>query len=637
MQQSTGTFIVLEGSDGSGKGTQFRLLTERLKAVGYDVEIFDFPQYNRESSYFVRQYLTGELGPASSISPYTASLFYALDRFEASSRIRQALEQGKVVLSNRYVGSNMAHQGSKLADPIEQRSFFVWEDSLEYQLLGIPRPNLNIFLRVPAETAFELIGKKEAREYTKKTRDEHEKDMNHLRNSIKTYDLLCELFPNDFVKIECIKDDALQSIPDINNQIWEVIQGILPSRPSTPGKAVTINLSDSVIKTPKDETPASSELDTMTIKLPVSLVVANELKHWTNKHNLRSWASANYAYYIPRNLSAPATQKYKDLMSKIVASRKALDKHIKDTKSPEIASLMATPMAAQLDLDLSFSENDIDSALERLASLSLFEADELAKKIYQKATEAWPKKYKKDSNFKSTTMPEKIDSIIDRIVNIHLPETMSDSTRELSLLTYSPKNEFSVLADIVYSHSDLDRKDLEQQLGTLNYQEKSNMLQEALKSNTGKIGNEYRYSIDVIANKVVINDLEMIAGHKNIKIQPLTPRFGYETPEYLDKISATENFLDIFDTSLELYSVLQATSSSSEAIYAVMAGHKTRFQLQCDLAYLKELLNSSLASLDTIKGNIKELLAEVHPIAYEMLSTTKELVQPKKKRRRKRH
>ena len=108
-----GVLIVIEGSDGSGKGTQFNLLNERLKAAGYDVAVFDFPRYENESSYFVRQYLNGNFGPAAEISPFTASLFYALDRYEAAKEIRAELAAGKVVLCNRYVGSNMAHQGAK--------------------------------------------------------------------------------------------------------------------------------------------------------------------------------------------------------------------------------------------------------------------------------------------------------------------------------------------------------------------------------------------------------------------------------------------------------------------------------------------------------------------------------------------
>src|ERR1700681_404064 len=134
MQQQPGTFIVIEGADGSGKTTQFKLLAERLRAVGHEVEVFDFPRYDQPSSHFVRRYLNGDYGPASEVSPYSASMFFALDRYEAAPQIRKALEAGKVVLSNRYVGSNMAHQGAKFTSEAEQRGFFIWADSLEFQL-----------------------------------------------------------------------------------------------------------------------------------------------------------------------------------------------------------------------------------------------------------------------------------------------------------------------------------------------------------------------------------------------------------------------------------------------------------------------------------------------------------------------
>jgi dTMP kinase len=190
-----GIFIVLEGADGSGKTTQFNLLTERLKAVGHEVETFVFPRYAEESSYFVRKYLDGDFGPASQVSPYTASLFYALDRYEAAKDVRKALGQGKIVLASRYVGSNMAHQGGKFSDPVEQRGFFVWEDNLEFQMLNIPRPDLNLYLRVPAETAFKLIKERARATKNEGKNVEHENDLNHLKNTVATYDLLCQLFP----------------------------------------------------------------------------------------------------------------------------------------------------------------------------------------------------------------------------------------------------------------------------------------------------------------------------------------------------------------------------------------------------------------------------------------------------------
>ena len=227
----SGVLLVLEGTDGSGKTTQFNLLSERLRAAGHDVAIFDFPRYDSESSYFVRQYLNGAYGQATRLSPYAASMFYALDRFEAASSIKEALKLGKVVLCNRYTGSNMAHQGSKFVSEDEKKDFFIWLDSLEFQVLGVPRPRLNIVLKMPAEAAQKLIGQKNKRSYTDKSHDQHEADIEHQRQTVATYDLICSLFPKDFIAIECVDAaGAILSIPAISNLIWQNLKPILPPR-----------------------------------------------------------------------------------------------------------------------------------------------------------------------------------------------------------------------------------------------------------------------------------------------------------------------------------------------------------------------------------------------------------------------
>ncbi len=224
---STGIFIAIEGSDGSGKGTQFKLLVERLKAEGYDVATYDFPQYENESSYFVREYLNGNYGTAGALGPYTPSLFYALDRFSAAQSIAADLAAGKVVVSNRYMGSNMAHQGAKFNTLEERQAFWHWLDQLEFGMLGIPRPDLNLVLLVPAETAQRLVDQKEARSYTDKKRDIHEADLNHLSRAVEVYQQLCETFQESFSPLDCTKEGELLSIPTINNLIWERVQPML--------------------------------------------------------------------------------------------------------------------------------------------------------------------------------------------------------------------------------------------------------------------------------------------------------------------------------------------------------------------------------------------------------------------------
>jgi thymidylate kinase/thymidylate synthase ThyX len=235
-----GVFLVIEGTDGSGKGTQFKLLEERLRQAGHDVVTCDFPQYDEPSSYFVREYLNGKYGTAEEVGPYTGSLFYALDRYQAAPRIREALQAGKVVLANRFTGSNMAHQGTKFTHAEERRGYFIWLDNLEFQMLGIPRPDKSVVLRVPAETAQKLVDQKDKRSYTDKKRDIHEADLGHMQKAVQVYDDLCQLFPKDFLRLDCVRGDKLMSVEQVQSMLWKTIQPLLPKptgKKSAPAKA----------------------------------------------------------------------------------------------------------------------------------------------------------------------------------------------------------------------------------------------------------------------------------------------------------------------------------------------------------------------------------------------------------------
>lgn len=243
-----GTFLVIEGTDGSGKGTQFTKLVERLEAEGHDVATFDFPQYQQPSSFFVKEYLNGNYGTAEEVGPYTGSLFYALDRYQASFEIRKALDAGKVVIANRFTGSNMAHQGTKFDNSEQRRGYFIWLDNLEFEMLRIPRPDRSIVLRVPAEVAQKLVDQKEARSYTDKKRDLHEADLSHLERSVQVYDDLCQLFPKDFARIDCVRDDKLLDIDAVHDLLWQSIEPLLPA-PSKKPKTTAKDL--------KTEAPAS--------------------------------------------------------------------------------------------------------------------------------------------------------------------------------------------------------------------------------------------------------------------------------------------------------------------------------------------------------------------------------------------
>ncbi len=225
--KSYGRFIVIDGTDGSGKATQAKLLSDELKLNGYQVEMADFPQYGTKSAGIIEEYLNGKYGQ---VSPRAASIFYAIDRFDASFKIRQWLKEGKIVVSNRYVTANAGHQGGKIPDDLERVKFFRWLDDLEYNVFGIPKPDLNVILHVPAEVAQQLVDMKseEQRAYADqahKKRDLHEADQEHLKNAEKVFRQIAKLFPNTKL-VECVERGELLPPEAVHNKVWELARRI---------------------------------------------------------------------------------------------------------------------------------------------------------------------------------------------------------------------------------------------------------------------------------------------------------------------------------------------------------------------------------------------------------------------------
>lgn len=224
-----GKLIVIEGTDGAGKATQAKLLIDRLRDEGYSVETVDFPQYTQKSAHFVERYLRGEFGPAEEVGAKRASLFFALDRYDASFRMWDWLKEGKIIISNRYVSANKGHQLGKISEPTEMKKFLGWINELEYDILKIPRPDLTLFLHMPPEIGQQLVDKKDDRSYLQgKKRDIHEADISHLRNAERAY-LFC--LENDSTekwdRIICHDQDQPKPIPVIHEEVYRRVKTIL--------------------------------------------------------------------------------------------------------------------------------------------------------------------------------------------------------------------------------------------------------------------------------------------------------------------------------------------------------------------------------------------------------------------------
>ncbi|MBS5671467.1 MAG: dTMP kinase [Oscillospiraceae bacterium] len=216
-----GKLIVLEGTDGSGKSTQFGLLTQGLEAEGMAFRKLVFPQYAEPSSALIRMYLNGEFGQhPGDVNAYAATAFYAVDRYASFQKVwRREYEAGGLILSDRYTTSNAVHQGSKLTGA-EQRAYFQWLEEFEYGRLGLPRPDLVIYLDVPTDLTEMMLRKREQDTHTQG--DIHEQDLAYLRLCRETGQAAADFF--GWQVISCARDGAMRPAQEIHQEIDRLVR-----------------------------------------------------------------------------------------------------------------------------------------------------------------------------------------------------------------------------------------------------------------------------------------------------------------------------------------------------------------------------------------------------------------------------
>ncbi|MEI6478904.1 MAG: dTMP kinase [bacterium] len=216
-----GKFIVIEGTDGSGKTTQTEALIRRFKKEGIPSESIRFPQYEKNLfGSLIRECLDGKHGDFISIDPKIASVLYACDRFETISKIKKWIDDGKVVIADRYSSSNQIHQGGKIKDERERAKFLDWLGAMEYDTLGVLRPDAVIYLDVPYEISLQLISNRVG------VKDLADSNFDYLKNSKEAgkYMLTREKF---WTRISCAPRGELLSIEDISELVWKKVSEVL--------------------------------------------------------------------------------------------------------------------------------------------------------------------------------------------------------------------------------------------------------------------------------------------------------------------------------------------------------------------------------------------------------------------------
>ncbi len=741
-KKRNGVFIAIEGTDGSGKGTQFQLLVDKLRSDGHDVATFDFPQYEQASSYFVREYLNGNYGSVEEVGPYTGSLFYALDRYEAAKRIKLALDEGKVVLTNRFTGSSMAHQGTKFINAEERRGYFIWLDNLEFQTLSIPRPDRSFVLRVPATIAQKLVDQKAKRSYTNKKRDIHEADINHLSKSVEVYDDICQLFPRDFVRVDCVRESKLLGIDIIHKHLYKTIEPLLPALPEKKSGSIktqtTVNpyvkkTTSGYEVTPDGEqylsqavTNVKSNVYAFTDKLsPVTIAAAmarlsrraddmritildefamaagkdeqllqrvitaygdDSVQQLVGQHVVVEGASnlltkklewgrlasyleqstryiyfdqkdsdGNYKYFIPDHFDKKTAATYKKCIDQIFDNYstmvRELTKYVQSKssvpqKERDLAWKGATraqacdairpvlPVATKSTVGIYASGQALESLIMHLLADDLYEARAVGQQILDEARKIVP------MFLERADKPERGGAMVAYRANTYknmatiakeqLPDSHATETEAVQLVSYWPKNELSLVPDMLYEHSTLPLKDIEKAVSRWPTSKKkktyTTYMGERLnrRHKPGRAIEKAHYSWDLICDYGIFRDLQRHRIVDDLQWQLLTPRYGYEVPKLVEDAGLADLFEACFDKSLNLYSKLQSAGYSLEAQYATLLGHKMRWKVTYNAReafHLHEIRTSPQGhpGYRKLVQEMHEKLSKVHPLMAEAM------------------
>lgn len=223
----SGRLILIEGTDCSGKQTQSELLVKRLNENGRKTITLPFPMYDTPTGKIIGgPYLGKETiceswfsEGATNVDARVASLYFAADRLYNIHKINALLKNGTDVILDRYTYSNMAHQGGKIADKEKRDKLYKWIDTLEFELIGLPRPDLIYLLYMPYQYSRELRSKR------KESLDAHERSEEHLKNAETAYLEIAKKY--NFKIINCVKNNKIQTIDEINNELYENVMAEL--------------------------------------------------------------------------------------------------------------------------------------------------------------------------------------------------------------------------------------------------------------------------------------------------------------------------------------------------------------------------------------------------------------------------
>ena len=222
-----GKLIVIEGTDSSGKETQTKRLFEKLEEKGLKVKKISFPNYDSPACEPVKMYLAGAFGEdAMKVNPYPVSTMYAIDRYASfKTDWEKFYNEDGIIVTDRYVTSNMVHQASKIRDLDEKKKYLNWLEGLEYEKMGIPRPDLVIFLNMPTEMAVRLMAERKNKITGEEKKDIHERDKEYLKESHANACKIANIY--NWKEIKCNDGERIKTIEEIGEEVFSLVEEVV--------------------------------------------------------------------------------------------------------------------------------------------------------------------------------------------------------------------------------------------------------------------------------------------------------------------------------------------------------------------------------------------------------------------------
>lgn len=222
-----GKLIVIEGTDSSGKETQTKRLFEKLEEKGLKVKKISFPNYDSPACEPVKMYLSGAFGEdAMKVNPYPVSTMYAIDRYASfKTDWEKFYNEDEIIVTDRYVTSNMVHQASKIKDLDEKKQYLNWLEDLEYEKMGIPRPDLVIFLNMPTEMAVKLMAERKNKITGEEKKDIHERDKEYLKESHANACKIANTY--NWKEIKCSDGERIKTIEEIGEEVFSLVEKVV--------------------------------------------------------------------------------------------------------------------------------------------------------------------------------------------------------------------------------------------------------------------------------------------------------------------------------------------------------------------------------------------------------------------------